>query len=67
MAQVTVYLDDETEQQVKAAAQSAGLSLSHWVRMVIREKTARTWPKEVLELAGAWPDFPDVEELRAPR
>jgi len=22
------------------------------------------WPDEVRELAGAWPDFPDLDELR---
>jgi hypothetical protein len=31
---------------------------------VIREKTATTWPQQVLDLAGSWPDFPLAEELR---
>lgn len=64
MAQLTIYLDEETERRLKSAAQSAGMSLSRWVASVIREKTETAWPQSVLDLAGAWPDFPTAEELR---
>ncbi|MEX2262006.1 MAG: hypothetical protein WD696_08635 [Bryobacteraceae bacterium] len=64
MGQVTIYLDEETERRIKTAAESAGMSLSKWVSNVVREKTENIWPEAVLKLAGAWPDFPEAEELR---
>lgn len=65
MARVTIYLDEETERRMKRAADEAGLSRSRWVAGAIREKTATEWPQSVRRLAGAWKDFPDVDELRA--
>lgn len=64
MAQVTIYLDDAAEKRVKAAARKAGVSVSRWVAELVENRTRMEWPAEVLELAGAWPDFPDPEELR---
>jgi predicted transcriptional regulator len=65
MAQVTIYLDEQTEQRMKRAAEEAGVSRSRWIADVIREKTAAEWPQAVRRLAGAWRDFPEVEELRS--
>lgn len=65
MAQVTLYLDEQTEERLKTAARAAGVSNSRWVADLIREKTASEWPESVRRLAGACPDFPTVEELRA--
>lgn len=65
MAQVTIYLDDETEARMKRAADEAGVSRSRWVADVIREKTVKEWPESFRRLAGAWQDFPEVDELRA--
>ncbi len=65
MGQLTIYVDEDTEHRIKTAAGSAGLSLSRWVAQVVRAKPETAWPAEVLELAGAWPDFPDADELRA--
>lgn len=64
MGQVTVYLDGDTEKRARKAAHSEGVSLSKYVASVLRAKTARTWPKQVLDLEGAWPDFPEIHELR---
>lgn len=64
MPQITIYLDANTEEQARAAAHAKGLPFSKWVSGVIREKTANSWPQEVLDLAGAWPDFLSLEELR---
>lgn len=64
MAQVTIYLDDAAERQVKAAARKAGVSVSRWVAELVENRTRTEWPAEVLELAGAWPDFPDLAEIR---
>ena len=64
MGQVTLHLDEETIKQVKRAARASGLSQSRWLAELVREKTARQWPGAVRELAGAWGDFPGVEDLR---
>ncbi len=55
MGQVTIFLDDDTEKLMQAAAQSAGVSKSKWIA---------DWPAHVRDLAGAWPDFPLAEEIR---
>jgi predicted transcriptional regulator len=69
MAQVTIYLDEDTEKRVKKAARSERVSLSKWIASALRQKTEATWPKAVLDLEGAWPDFPSLDQLRraAPR
>ncbi len=64
MAQVTLYLDDETAELMRQAAKAAGLSRSRWLARLVRERTSQEWPTAVRELAGAWPEFPLAEELR---
>jgi hypothetical protein len=39
--------------------------MSRWLAELVRAKTRTEWPLAVREAAGAWADFPDVEELRA--
>jgi hypothetical protein len=65
MAQVTLYMDDDTVRRLRAAAEQAGLSMSAWLAQLVRERTRATWPAEVVALAGAWGDLPTAEELRA--
>jgi hypothetical protein len=65
MAQVTLYLDDETAERMKKAARAAGLSRSQWLARLVREQVDDQWPAAVREMAGAWPDFPLAEDLRA--
>ena len=64
MAQVTLYLDEETKKRVRKAAKAAGMSQSRWLAELVRQRTATEWPAEVHELAGTWPDFPEADELR---
>ncbi len=64
MGRVTIYLDDKTEAEMKAAAAAAGVSNSRWVARIIHEKTSGEWPEAVSRLAGAWPDLPTAEEIR---
>jgi hypothetical protein len=64
LAQVTIYLDDAAERRVKAAARKSGVSVSRWVAELVGNRTRTDWPAEARELAGAWPDFPDLHELR---
>ena len=66
MGWVTIYLDDDTEKRARKAARSEGVSLSKWVASALRAKTTTAWPKEVLDLEGAWPDFPDSQTATQP-
>ena len=42
----------------------SGVSKSKWIAELIREKTDSTWPESVSELAGAWKDLPEAEQMR---
>jgi len=64
VAQVTLYLDEETKRRVRKAARAAGVSQSRWLAELVKRGTASEWPAEVRELAGSWPDFPEAEEMR---
>ena len=65
MAQVTIYLDKETEVKMKAYTKDKNISQSQWVASLIREKLRTEWPDHVAALSGAWKDFPSLEEIRA--
>ncbi|NVK32580.1 MAG: CopG family transcriptional regulator [Gammaproteobacteria bacterium] len=65
MGQVTIYLDNDIESKMIAAAKSANLSKSKWIASVIQEKVANDWPQSVHEMAGAWGDFPSAEQIRS--
>jgi hypothetical protein len=65
MGQITIYLDKETEEKMRAILRATGLSRSRWVADLIREKLQSEWPDSIIALAGAWQDFPSAEEIRA--
>lgn len=67
MGQVTIYLDDATEEKARAAARAAGLPLSRWVAERIERPAGDEWPAPVRQLAGAWADLPSAEQLRKSR
>ena len=58
MSQVTLYLDEETDQVLAQSASRAGMSKSRWVAQLIRRHAKEGRPQECLNLAGAFPDFP---------
>lgn len=62
MGQVTIYLEEEIEEKMSAAAESANLSKSKWIAGLIKSKVANEWPESVVGLAGAWKDLPMAEE-----
>ena len=64
MGQVTIYLDEQTEKKMNNMVSKSGMSKSKWIAELIREKTASTWPESVSELAGAWKDLPEADEIR---
>lgn len=53
MPQVTIYLDEKTEQKVRAAAKRAGKSLSGWLRTVIEQAPEGEWPAEFDRFFGS--------------
>lgn len=65
MGKVTLYLDEQTEEQMREAAAEAGLSQSRWVAELIRRRAGSEWPESIKRLAGAWADFPTAEEIRS--
>ncbi len=65
MGQVTIYIDAETEKKMIASAKAAKISKSKWITQVIKEKVTSEWPASVVDLAGAWEDFPSIEEIRS--
>ena len=64
MPQLNLYVDEATHLHIKRSAKASGVSPSKWVSALVHEKTASQWPAEVLALAGAWKDFPPVEDVR---
>jgi hypothetical protein len=64
MGQVTIYLDAAAERRVRAAARKSRVSVSRWIAELVENRTRTDWPPEARELAGAWPDFADLEEVR---
>ena len=64
MGQITIYLDSETEKKMINTIKKSGKSKSKWIADLIREKTASSWPENIVNLAGAWSDLPTAEEIR---
>lgn len=64
MSQVTIYLDEQTDQKLRQAVKQSGLSKSQWITRLIKEKTATEWPEVVREMVGQWQEVPEQEEIR---
>ena len=64
MGQVTIYLEDEIEEKMRAAAEAEHISKSKWVTNLIKQKVADDWPESFVRLSGAWQDLPEAEEIR---
>ena len=64
MAQLTIYLPDDLESKARKAAKAKGKSVSRWIADQVVRSLEDTWPKAVLDAAGAFPDFPTLEEIR---
>ena len=64
MGQVTIYLDSESEKKMNIMVKKSGMSKSKWISNLVKEKTADSWPENIVKLAGAWSDMPTAEEIR---
>lgn len=65
MAQITLYVDEQTRERLEQAAARRAVSQSRYVAELIRRATEDEWPEEVRALAGSLRDFPNAEALRA--
>lgn len=64
MSQVTIYLEEEIENKMAAAAKSAKLSKSKWIARLIQEKVTNEWPQSISDFAGSWEEFPSLDNIR---
>ena len=53
MAQLTVYIDEQTRSQIEIAAKNANSSVSQWVKARLTEALQKTWPENYFELFGS--------------
>jgi hypothetical protein len=65
MAQVTIYISNDLESKVKAMSSSLNISISKFISTVLEQKVQNEWNDNSRKLAGAWDDFPTLEEIRA--
>jgi hypothetical protein len=59
-----IYLPDDIESKARKAARTKGKSVSRWITDQVVHSLDDTWPKAVLDAAGAFPDFPTLDEIR---
>ena len=69
MAQLSLYMDEEAMEALRADAAEAGMSISSYAREVLEGRNERWgsdwvngWPPGYWDLYGSAPDFPEVED-----
>ncbi len=64
MTQVTIYIANELESQVKAMATSLNISIGKFISTTLEQKMQNEWSHSSRKLAGSWNDFPTLQEIR---
>jgi len=64
VARTIVYLEDNIAEKLLSLAESTGVSVSNLAAGLICTKIASQWPESITQLAGPWPDFPSLNEIR---
>jgi len=64
MAQLTIYLPNDLEKQARKAAKARKMPVSRWVAEQVKVSLAKGLPQSWIDAAGAFPDFPSIEEIR---
>jgi len=64
MSSLTIKLNDKTRLALEQRAQAEEIDAGQWVERLIRRHVHPQWPNNVRALAGAWENFPNIEELR---
>ncbi len=52
MAQMSIYIDEETLENVRRAAEREGKSVSEWVRSRLNRSLEEEWPEGYFEVFG---------------
>ena len=66
MAQLTVYIDNETPLRIEIAAKRAKTSVSQWVKERLSSALETEWPEGYFEWLGALKEV-DLERPAQPR
>ena len=70
MAQVTIYMDNNLEENVKKLAKSTGVSISKFISNILEQKVSSSWDDSVRKLSGSWNDdtafSEDLRSLKTP-
>lgn len=66
MAQLSLYLDDASMEDLRRSAQSRGVTLSKYVRDVLVDDAHGGWPNGFFDLYGALDDPSFVEPPEIP-
>lgn len=53
MAQLTIYIDDETRQRIEAAAAREKISVSRWVKERLSQAVEHRWPTNYFDVFGS--------------
>lgn len=53
MAQLTIYIDEDSIKRIETAAARENSSVSGWVKKRLLQSLEDTWPKEFLAVLGA--------------
>jgi hypothetical protein len=53
MAQLSIYLDEDSLQKIRRAAEQEGKSVSEWVRDRLNNSLEEQWPDEYFDVFGA--------------
>jgi hypothetical protein len=56
MAQLTIYLDDDTRKRIETAARQAQVSVSQWVKDRLTQALEASWPANYFDLFGSLAD-----------
>ncbi len=56
MAQITIYIDEQTLKQIEIAAEKEHDSISKWVKKRLVSSLKKTWPKDYADLFGSIAD-----------
>jgi len=64
MGQMTIYLEDDLENKIRAAAKSKRVSQSKWISTLIKERMVDEWPQSIISCAGSWKDALEADGVR---
>lgn len=65
MAQLTVYIDDDTRRRIEEAAKIAEVSVSQWVKERLTTALQSDWPDHYFDVFGSLRDV-EIERPEQP-